>query len=124
MPSTKVGPGAIGRPCAPSSSRSTCHARSLSNGAFDVCSDLSASHTSTPTMSGRCESVCPSLTATGPSAEISVRSTSPRVRSVAGSASSRSHTRCSFLYTRANLAARPMRATGRFMKKLVSWRRS
>ena len=78
-----------------SSPRITSHATSFSKGVLDVCRLLSSSHTSSPMMSGRCESVCPSFTATGPSSAIVSRSRTPKVCSSGGRPASRSFRRLS-----------------------------
>mmetsp|Transcript_32441 Transcript_32441/g.75683 ORF Transcript_32441/g.75683 Transcript_32441/m.75683 type:complete len:210 (-) Transcript_32441:237-866(-) len=70
-------PGAIG-PTALNSSAMTAYASSFGNGLFEVCKVFSAMHTSSGRMSGLWLNVCPTLTASGPSAASSSRSTSPR----------------------------------------------
>eukprot|EP00962_Isochrysis_galbana_P052050 scaffold23434_cov135-Isochrysis_galbana.AAC.5 len=70
-------PGAIG-PTHLSSSARRASASASANGRLAVCSGLSSSQISSSRMSGRCDSVWPSFTATGPRTASWLRNLAPR----------------------------------------------
>mmetsp|Transcript_20261 Transcript_20261/g.52737 ORF Transcript_20261/g.52737 Transcript_20261/m.52737 type:complete len:249 (-) Transcript_20261:42-788(-) len=61
------------------STATDCNAAALENGLFFVCRLFRASQASSPTRSGRCDSVWPTLTDTGPRPAIAALSMAPRV---------------------------------------------
>ena len=86
-----------------------------------ACNALSASAASSPMRSGRCDSVCPIFTNTGPRPESASLSCALRVRSIAGSFSSRRQRRTRRVPTRRTTARRAAIWPGRDLKKARSF---
>ena len=108
----------------PSHSKSSTivlHANRSGNGSLLCCSNFNSSAASSPIKSGRCDSVCPIFTNTGPKRVIAALNSAPRVR-FSGAQSS-----CFFQFfitrrpTRMIVANRPATCNGRRRKNLSNF---